>query len=168
MQDATIHRCGRLLAAAAAALLLAGAGCGDPQPPSPPKTSKATTQAADQPPLPVPSAGDLNAGFVLALDPGTRPELKAGAIEGTDIDPALPERLTDAAKGNNVQMTVTEVQYVGDGVLNALADLTVNGRPIEGKTTIPFVAAGGRWKLQKAWVCQMLATANLQSPACPV
>lgn len=154
-------------AAAAALLLVSIAGCGaDPAPP--PRQTRTATPVVEQPPLPLPSPGDLNAGFALALDPGTRPELKAGAIEGADIDPALPERLTEAARGNSVQMTVTEVHYMGDGVLNALADLTVNGRPIEGKTTIPFVAGGGRWKLQRAWVCQMLATANLQSTACPV
>lgn len=156
------------LVAGLVGILAAGAaGCGGQAAQSNSAQNATTTaQAADKPPLPVPSPGELNAGFALALDARTPAKMRAGAIEGADIDPGLPDELAQAAKDNGVQMTVTKVQYVGDGKLIALADLTVNGKPIQGQSEIPFVASGGRWRLEKVWACQMIANASIQSRAC--
>ncbi|WP_068052289.1 hypothetical protein [Nocardia xishanensis] len=125
-----------------------------------------TKPAADQSPLPLPGPGDLNAGLTLALDPNTPREQKIGAVQGADVDPDLIDKMTQAGAANKVTMTITKVEYVGAGVMQASATLTLNGKPVEGQAQIPFVAEGGRWKLQKAWACQMLANAQLTSSAC--
>jgi hypothetical protein len=146
--------------------LLAAAGCGGQESASPAQAESTSTVSDEGPPIPVPSAGELNAGFMIGLDPSTSEAVRAAAVEGSDIDPQLPSLLKQASVENGVKITVTDTEYVGDGVLHAASDMIVKGEPVEGKVTIPFVASDGRWKLQKAWACQQLANASLQSPAC--
>ncbi|MCZ8379364.1 hypothetical protein O6P37_10850 [Mycobacterium sp. CPCC 205372] len=142
-------------------------GCQDRQEPAVPVQAQTTsTVAGDGPPIPVPSPGELNAGFMIGLDPSTSEAVRIAAVEGSDIDPQLPTLLKQASVENGVKITVTGTEYVGDGVVHASSDMLVRGKPVEGKVTIPFVASDGRWKLQKAWACQQLANASLQSPAC--
>jgi hypothetical protein len=138
------------------------------QEPSPPpdQAQAASPAATDGPPIPVPSPGELNAGFMIGLDPSTSESVRAAAVEGSDVDPELPDLLKQASVENDVKITVTDTEYVGDGMVHANSDMFVRGEPVEGKVTIPFVASDGRWKLQKAWACQQLANASLQSPAC--
>ncbi len=151
-----------------AALALTTAACGDSESDSSkPAAVRSTTKVAvDQPPIPLPGPGDLNVGVMMALDPSASRDQKIGAVQGADIDPDLVDKMTQAGAANKVTMTVTAVEYVGNGVMQASATLTLNGKPVEGQASIPFVAEGGRWKLQKAWACQMLTNAQLTSTAC--
>ncbi|WP_228000207.1 hypothetical protein [Nocardia australiensis] len=151
-----------------AVMALTTAACGNSDTPSAKHVAaQSTTKAAiDQPPIPLPGPGDLNAGLMMALDPNTSREQKEGAVQGADIDPDLVDKMTQAGTANKVTMTVTAVEYVGNGVMQASATLTLNGKPVDGQASIPFVAEGGRWKLQKAWACQMLMNAQLTSTAC--
>ena len=168
MSNHTRIRCCRVVIPLFAIIAATASGCSQDKPataPQPPVTSAATA-AEDGPPIPLLSPGELNAGFMLALDPTTAPAVRRGAVEGADTDPQLPDRLTQATRENDVTITVTGVEYVGDGVANASADMVVKGKPVEGKVTIPFVARDGRWKLQRAWACQQLLNADIQSPAC--
>lgn len=129
-------------------------------------TTTAVTTAADQPPVPLPSPADLNAGFQLAFDPDTPATLKTGAVQGADADPALIDKLAQASQANGITLTIVTVEYQGDATLQAGADMTLDGKPVQGPTLIPFVAEDGRWKLQLAWACQMLANTQTTSPAC--
>jgi hypothetical protein len=158
-----------LAAALAVAALACGlAACSDDSDTHPAQAAASSSSAAasDQPPIPLPTPTDLNAGILIALDPATPPAQKASAIQGSGSDPELADRMTQAARSSGVSMTILDVKYIGHGVMNAGAKLVVNGKPVEGETTIPFVAENGRWKLQKAWACQMVANAGLSSPAC--
>ncbi|AXK85982.1 hypothetical protein IU443_22280 [Nocardia farcinica] len=158
-----------LLAAVAAAVLLSGCGGAEPTSAAPPGTAARSSTAAtatDQPPVPLPTPADLNTGFQLALDPATPASLKAGAVQGADADPALVDKMAQAAQANAVTMNIVAVEYLGNATLQATADMTLNGKPLDSPTLIPFVAEGGRWKLQLAWACQMLANAQATSPAC--
>ncbi|RMI32603.1 hypothetical protein EBN03_11520 [Nocardia stercoris] len=146
--------------------LLLTTACNDSTPSAAKSATTTTTLAADQPPIPLPGPGDLNAGVMIALDPNTPRAVKIAAIQGADTDPDLVDKLTQAGGANKLTMTVTSVEYQGNGVMQATANLTLNGKPVEGQAYVPFVAEGGRWKLQKAWACQMLANTQLTSTSC--
>lgn len=154
--------------ALAVAVLAALVACGDDGSTKPvAHTTTAQAQVTDKPPIPLPTAADLNAGLLLVFDPASSPALKTGVIQGAEADPSLVDRLVQAATTSKVTMTIVGVQYQGNGLMNASANLTVNGQPVQGQTVIPFVVDGGRWRVQKAWTCQMLANASVSSPACP-
>lgn len=163
---ATRGRMAAIMLAVVVAATMAACGGSDDHSAKPVAQHSTTKPAGDQPPLPLPGPGDLNAGLLLALDPNTPREQKIGAVQGADADPDLIDKMSQAGAANNVTMTVTKVEYVGDGVMQASATLTLNGKPVDGQAQIPFIAEGGRWKLQKAWACQMLANAQLASSAC--
>ncbi|MEV0246399.1 hypothetical protein AB0H76_07425 [Nocardia sp. NPDC050712] len=130
--------------------------------PTPTTTSAPATSAADLPPTP--TAADLNAQLQKALDPNVPNSEKLEWIQGAEADPELPNRLAEAYKSTNATIDVTEVTAFGD-TLNAKAKLAFNGQ--ENIADVPFVAENGHWKVQKAWVCQMLQLANQPSAACP-
>ncbi|WP_067861224.1 hypothetical protein [Nocardia shimofusensis] len=142
------------------------AGCGGSESAEATESTTAPATGAQQPPVPLPSPADLNAGFQLALDPDTPATLKTGAVQGADADPALIDKLAQASQANGITLTIVSVEYQGEAVLQATADMTLDGKPVQGPTLIPFVAEDGRWKLQLAWACQMLANTQTTSPAC--
>jgi hypothetical protein len=149
--------------AAVAALSLSACGSDDSQT-TPPKPSKASTSAVANPNLPqVPTAADLNAALVRALDPSVPGAEKLELVQGAQADPELPSRLAEAAKGANAQVTVTEVTSFGDSV-NAKAKFVINGQ--ENVVDVPFVAEDGKWKVEKSWACTMLTNLGQQSVAC--
>ncbi|MBF6357780.1 hypothetical protein IU449_25100 [Nocardia higoensis] len=158
------------LAACLASVAVLAAGCGgsdaDEATVSAESATTAPAAGAQQPPVPLPSPADLNAGFQLALDPDTPATLKTGAVQGADADPTLIDKLAQASQANGITLTIVSVDYQGDAVLQATADMTLDGKPVQGPTLIPFVAEDGRWKLQLAWACQMLANTQTTSPAC--
>ncbi|WP_278265569.1 hypothetical protein [Nocardia sp. AG03] len=127
-------------------------------------TSAMTTTAsaaADLPP--VPTVEQLNEQLNTALDPSVPNDQKLDFVQGGSADPELPNRLAQAAQDAGVQVQVTEVTSFGDSV-NAKADFTVNGQT--NVVDVPFVAEDGKWKVQKAWACQMLTNFGQQSVAC--
>jgi hypothetical protein len=157
----------RLLCAVIAfvAVCLAASGCAadDDLQPVAASTSMVTAMT---PPIPLLTPSDVNAAILVGFDPNAAVEQQNDWVQGSELDSELGERLAEVAADNRVRVNVTAVRYVGDGVMDAIADVTVNGKPAQGQVTIPFVADGGRWKLQKTWACQMLASAQLTSPAC--
>lgn len=130
-------------------------------------TSKATTSAsdttaqADTPP--VPTVEDLNAQLQRALDPAVPSAEKADMIQGAEADPELPNTLAKAYTDLGATITVTSVQDLGE-TLQANADFTLNGQT--NPVTVPFVAEDGKWKIENAWTCNALSSAQIQSPAC--
>jgi len=146
--------------AAVAALSLSACGSDD----SKTTPSKASTSAVAKPNLPpVPTVADLNAALGRALDPSVPGSEKLESVQGAQADPDLPNRLGEAVKNANAQITVTEVTSFGDSV-NAKAKFVVNGQ--ENMVDVPFVAEDGKWKIEKSWACTMLTNLGQQSVAC--
>ncbi len=127
-------------------------------------TQQTTTGAAEADLPPVPTADDLNAQLQRALDPGVPNEEKLGMVQGAEADPNLPGTLAQAYQNSGATIKVTEVSSFGD-TLNAKAEFTLGDQV--NMVDVPFVAENGEWKVEKTWACNMLATAQLQSPACP-
>ncbi|MEU8894272.1 hypothetical protein [Nocardia sp. NPDC048505] len=119
------------------------------------------TSAANVPP--VPTVAELNAELQKALDPNIPNSEKLEMVQGAEADPELPSRLTQAVQQAGAKAEVTEVTAFGD-TINAKAKITMNGQ--ENIADVPFVAENGKWKVQKAWACQMLQLVNIQSVAC--
>ena len=125
-------------------------------------SAAATSQAANLPPTP--TVADLNAELQKGLDPNVPLDQKVGMIQGAEADPQLINRVADAAKQNNIQVSVTAVSLVNNA-LTAEANFNVNGQ--NNPATVPFVAEDGKWKIEKSWACNLLASAQITSPACP-
>lgn len=153
--------------ALAAALSMTACGSDDKKDTSTAKSSTtsamttAATSAANVPP--VPTVAELNAQLQKALDPNVPNDEKLEMVQGAQADPELPGRLAQAVQQSGASAEVTEVTAFGD-TINAKAKITINGQ--ENIADVPFVAEDGKWKVQKAWACQMLQLANVQSVAC--
>ncbi|MET7769758.1 hypothetical protein [Nocardia sp. NPDC005366] len=163
----TLRKTGRIaiagLAVTAAMSLTACGGDDSPSGAAPTRTatSAKATATADLPP--VPTAADVNAQLQKALDPSIPSSEKLDMVQGADADPDLPNRLAEAYKSTDAKVEITEVTAFGD-TINAKAKLVFNGQ--ENIADVPFVAENGKWKVQKAWACQMLTTLGQQSAAC--
>ncbi|KAF0842435.1 hypothetical protein [Nocardia caishijiensis] len=160
----TPRRIGRVAIAGLAVITALGlSACTEDKPAAKTTTSaKATTTTAAALP-PVPTVEELNAQLNTALDPSVPNEQKLDFVQGGEADPELPNRLAVAAHDAGAQVQVTEVTSFGDSV-NAKANFTVNGQT--NVVDVPFVADGGKWKVQKAWACTMLTNLGQQSTAC--
>ncbi|MGX1805096.1 hypothetical protein ACWIGI_05225 [Nocardia sp. NPDC055321] len=165
-----LRRSFRVRALVAAAVLCAVTGtlsaCGDSGDSTAPVSRSSAAPVTDQPPIPLPGVADLNVGLTLALDPNSPRAQAVDVVQGSDVDPELVTKMAQAGVSNGVQITVTGVRYAGNGIMEATAKLSLNGKPVEGDAIIPFVAENGRWKLQLAWACQMLTNTGATSPAC--
>ncbi|WP_067848081.1 hypothetical protein [Nocardia lijiangensis] len=140
--------------------------CGGDDSSDTPKPAKTTTSAkataaANLPA--VPTVAELNAQLQKALDPAVPTSEKLDMVQGAEADPELPGRLAEAYKATGASVTVTEVTAFGD-TINAKATIVLNGQ--ENIADVPFVAEDGKWKVQKAWTCQMLTALGQQSTAC--
>ncbi|MEV0250550.1 hypothetical protein AB0H76_28420 [Nocardia sp. NPDC050712] len=151
--------------ALAAALSMTACGSDDKKDTSTPKSSttsaQAATSAANVPPIP--TVAELNAELQKALDPNVPNAEKLEMVQGAEADPELPSRLSQAVQQAGAKAEVTEVTAFGD-TINAKAKITINGQ--ENIADVPFVAEGGKWKVQKSWACSMLQLASIQSVAC--
>ncbi|MFE6864596.1 hypothetical protein [Nocardia sp. NPDC057668] len=158
----------RVVIAAAALCAVTGSvtACGDSGESATPVTRSSAAPVTDQPPIPLPGVADLNLGLTLALDPNSPRAQALDVVQGSNADPELVTKMAQAGVSNGVKMTVTSVRYAGNGLMEATATLSLNGKPVEGEAVIPFVAENGRWKLQLAWACQMLTNTGATSPAC--
>ncbi|WP_433578992.1 hypothetical protein [Nocardia brasiliensis] len=125
-------------------------------------SAKASATASANLP-PVPTVAELNTALARALDPAVPAAEKLDGVQGAEADPTLPDRLSQAAKGADVKIEVTDVTAFGDSV-NAKAKFNVNGQ--ENIVDVPFVADNGKWKIQKSWACAMLTNLGQQSVAC--
>ncbi|WP_345496943.1 hypothetical protein [Nocardia callitridis] len=162
-----LRKTGRIAIAGLAIVAALGlTACGDDKDSKP--AAKATTSAAaatteDASNPPAPTVAELNQELTKALDPAVPAEEKLDGVQGAEADPTLPDRLSQAAAGNDVQIEVTEVQSFG-GAVNAKANFTVNGQT--NVVDVPFVVDNGKWKIQKEWACTMLTNLGEQSTAC--
>lgn len=132
---------------------------------SKPTATSSASSATQDPNLPaIPTAEELNAQLQRAFDPAVPLADKIDMVQGAEQDPELINRVADAAKAAGIVVTVTNVTDLGSGQLNADATFLVNGQ--SNPAVVPFVAENGKWKVQKGWACQIVTTAQLQSPAC--
>lgn len=129
-------------------------------------TSTAGAGSATQDPSlpPLPTAADLNAQLQKAFDPNVPLAEKIDMVQGAEQDPELINRVAEAAQAAGIVVEVTNVTDLGSGQLNADATFTINGQV--NPAVVPFVAENGMWKVEKGWACQIVTTAQLQSPAC--
>ncbi|WP_062989095.1 hypothetical protein [Nocardia anaemiae] len=149
--------------AAVAALSLSACGSDDSKTATTPtKTSTSVTKLNASVP-PTPSVADLNAQLLRALDPSVPNSEKLDLVQGATADPELPNRLAQAYQQAGAKAEVTDVSVFGDA-LNAKAKFTINGQ--ENIVDVPFVAEGGKWKVEKNWACTMLTNLGQQSTAC--
>jgi len=123
-------------------------------------TSSAASATQDPNLPPIPTAAELQRAF----DPAVPLAEKIDMVQGAEQDPELINRVADAAKAAGIVVTVTNVTDLGSGQLNADATFLVNGQ--SNPAVVPFIAENGKWKVQKGWACQIVTTAQLQSPAC--
>ncbi|WP_225732197.1 MULTISPECIES: hypothetical protein [unclassified Nocardia] len=163
-----MKKTGRIaIAGLAIVAALSMTACGSDDKKSEAKPTKATTSvkaSASNPNLPpTPTVAQLNEELQRALDPNVPVAEKLEMVQGAQADPDLPSRLAEAYKQTGASVVVTDVTAFGDTV-NAKAKLTLNGQ--ENVADVPFVAEDGKWKVQKAWACQILSLANVQSKAC--
>lgn len=148
--------------AVVAALGLTACGGGDDSEEAKQARVPSSARAAANLPA-VPSSAQLDADFQKAIDPSVPAAEKLEMVQGVDADPDLPNRLAEAYKSAGASVVITDVTAFGD-TLNAKAKVTLNGQ--ENIADVPFVAENGRWKVQKAWACQILTTLGQQSVAC--
>ncbi|MGX1772589.1 hypothetical protein ACWIGW_10775 [Nocardia brasiliensis] len=160
-----LRKTGRIAIAGLAVVAALGlAACGSDDPKDPPKPSRTTISATAAPNLPAtPTADELNALLQRALDPAVPSAEKLELVQGIEADPDLPNRLAQAYKDANAKAEVVGVTAFGESV-SAQAKFTIGDQT--NMVDVPFVADGGKWKVQKTWACQALTTLGQQSPAC--
>lgn len=153
-----------LAAVAALTLTACGSDDSDSDTKAASSTSAAavTTEAEDDLPA-VPTAADLNTQLQRALDPAVPNEEKLEMVQGAEADPELPGKLAQFYTDSGAAIEVTEVNDFGD-TLNAKANFKLGDT--QNVVDVPFVAEDGVWKVEKTWTCNMLAQAQVQSPAC--
>ncbi|MFC4374702.1 hypothetical protein ACFO5K_11395 [Nocardia halotolerans] len=117
------------------------------------------------PNLPAPTVEELNARLTKAMAGELTDEEKANLIEDAERDPKLVDKFVEAAKKNNVEAEITSVGTPADGKVKAPADVTIDGRPVEG-ATVEFVAADGGWRVSHVFTCNIVKAAELDSAAC--
>ncbi|MFC9997749.1 hypothetical protein [Nocardia sp. NPDC127526] len=162
-----LSRSGRIAVAALAAVTafgLSACGGGDKETAKPAKPSSSKTTASQSYPS-APTAADLNSAMQKVLDPNVPDSEKLDLMQGMQADPSLPSRIIEAYKQNNASITVTNVTDLGNGTLTADAQAAINGGAAQ-QAVVPFVAEDGKWKVQKEWICNILALGSQTSPAC--
>ncbi|RMI28526.1 hypothetical protein [Nocardia stercoris] len=115
--------------------------------------------------LPKPTVAELNEKINKAFDPSIPAKTKVDWVENAGQDPDLVDKLAQAAKQNDVKVTITKVEDPSGGKLKADADVTMGGTPVNG-ASVPFVADGGQWKVDHAYACSIVKQAKLDSAAC--
>ncbi|MFJ4650084.1 hypothetical protein ACIP5Y_02300 [Nocardia sp. NPDC088792] len=129
------------------------------------KITGAAPSTTAVPNLPKPTVDELNDKVTKAFDPSIDSKTKTSWIEDAGQDPELAAKLVDAAKKNNVQIKITNVQDPVDGKVKADADVTIDGSPVNN-ATVSFVADGTEWKIDHNYACSIVKAAKLDSAAC--
>ncbi|WP_225726441.1 MULTISPECIES: hypothetical protein [unclassified Nocardia] len=133
------------------------------------KGDKATGVAPTTPAPPnldTPTVQQLNDRISKAFDSSIDNKEKISWIQAAEQDPYLVQNLVEAAKKNKVKVTVTKVNPPQDGKLKADADVTIDGKPLEGGSFIEFIAEGKEWKVSHVFACNIVKTAKIESAAC--
>ncbi|MFD3745048.1 hypothetical protein [Nocardia sp. NPDC058633] len=121
--------------------------------------------ATTVPNLPKPTADELNARLNKAMAGQLTGDEKKTYIEDADQDPMLVDKFVEAAKQNNVKVTITTVGEPVDGKLQANADVTIDGTPVKD-AFVDFVAEDDSWKVSHVFACNIVKSAQLDSAAC--
>ncbi|WP_433574765.1 hypothetical protein [Nocardia brasiliensis] len=107
----------------------------------------------------------LNDRLTKAFDPAVPNKEKISWIQAAEQDPYLVANLVDAAKKQDVEVEVTNVQEPQDGKVKADAKVTIGGSPVDD-AFISFVSEGGEWKVDRAFACTIVTSANIDTAAC--
>ncbi|MFD3743020.1 hypothetical protein [Nocardia sp. NPDC058633] len=92
---------------------------------------------------------------------------KLELIQGIGSDPELPNRVADAPRqgGATIEITITGTRTAPPGMLADGTASINNSAP--HPIIVNFVAEDGKWKVEKAWYCQIAFSFMVASPACP-
>ena len=128
-------------------------------------SAETTTAAAAANTPPAPSAEELNAMLQKGLDPAIPATEKTDMIQGSEADPELINRVATAVQQNNATVQVVAVEDAKDGTAIANANVTFNGQT--NPAAVQLLFEDGKWKRDKAFACNIVQLAQLQSAACP-
>ncbi|MFD4438545.1 hypothetical protein ACFWPK_02050 [Nocardia sp. NPDC058519] len=159
------HSAGRTLTAAALLAVIAmSASCAAAEDTTEPTKVVAQEISA---PLPLPSADEVGQLMRLLLDTTVPNAEKLELIQGIGSDPELPNRVADAPRqgGATITITITGTRTAPPGML-ADGTASINNSPPQ-PIIVNFVAEDGKWKVEKAWYCQIAFSFMVASPACP-
>ncbi|MGX1808362.1 hypothetical protein ACWIGI_21805 [Nocardia sp. NPDC055321] len=165
----TLHMTGRIAIAALTVVTALGlSACGEGDKPTTTAKSTTTSKVTAAPQgnyPPAPTVEELNAELTRVVDPAVPADQKTTFLQGVSADPNLPQLLTDFYQQNQATIKVINVTDLGNGTLTADAQAAIAGGA-PNQATVPFVVEDGKWKVQKEWICSMLALGNVVSPAC--
>ncbi|WP_258195479.1 hypothetical protein [Rhodococcus sp. OK519] len=116
-------------------------------------------------PIAAPTSAELNANLSRAFDEAVPAAEKMTLVQGAQADPALIDRVVEAARVNKASALVTDVTDLGDGMVAATVVMTLDGQPAP-ESIINFVAEDGVWKLTQDNACGIVGLAGLTSPTC--
>ncbi|MFE4502367.1 hypothetical protein ACFRFQ_21155 [Rhodococcus sp. NPDC056743] len=152
--------------AIAAALTMTACSSEEAEPAKPTTSAKATTTTVEVD-IALPTAAELNAKIVTALDESVPSSEKVKFVEGADADPELINQVAAAAKAAGAQVEVVDpVTDSGSGTATAPLSIVLNGQPLAGGMNAVFVNLDGDWALSKTTACQIVSFAQLTTPAC--
>ena len=129
------------------------------------KEEGAAPATTTPPNLPKPTADALNARINKALSGQLTDQEKLTYIEDADRDPQLVDKFVEAAKKNNVKVTIVKVDGPNAGKLKAGADVTIDGKPVNN-ASVEFVAVDKDWLVSHDFACNIVKAAKLDSAAC--
>ncbi|WP_446221312.1 hypothetical protein ACTWPB_15130 [Nocardia sp. IBHARD005] len=159
------HIAGRTLTAAALfAVIAMSASCAAAEDTTEPRKVVAQEISA---PLPLPSADEVEQLMRRLLDTAVPNAEKIELIQGIGSDPELPNRVADAPRqgGATITITITGTRTAPPGMLAEGTASINNSAP--HPVIVNFVAEDGKWKVEKAWYCQIAFSFMVASPACP-
>ncbi|MEU4319538.1 hypothetical protein AB0F85_06665 [Nocardia fluminea] len=116
---------------------------------------------------PLPSADEVGQLMRRLLDTSVSNAEKLELIQGIGSDPELPNRVADAPRqgGATIALTITGTRAAPPGMV-ADGTASINNSPPH-PLIVNFVAEDGKWKVEKAWYCQIAFSFMVASPACP-
>ncbi|MGL4306936.1 MAG: hypothetical protein ACRCSF_12390 [Mycobacteriaceae bacterium] len=155
-----------VIAGVALIAALSISACGDEGKKSDSTSSKTTSVMVSTEAAPTPTAEQLNAYLVKALDPAVPAAEKTVLVQGSEADPALFDQLIAGTQNNKVTAKVIDPVLVDGTTATAAIELTLDGQL--NQANAEFVYENGTWKLSNVWACSLLKTLSVTSPACPV
>ncbi|MFD3427323.1 hypothetical protein [Nocardia fluminea] len=132
-----------------------------PSPTGVPGTSP--TQASPTPPdkFEAPTVETLQATLTRATS--KRAADRHGAVQGDSDEFQLSD---PHPKAPDFVYTVVKVRPEGDSRAIGIVTTTVNGELMPSEGEVPFVRVGNSWKVEKAWVCTIVAAMDRPAKSC--